>query len=289
VAQYVAVEHDKALADRRVVALLCEEVQARFRDVLTPEARDVAVRSENAQRQVRWHGELMRQARRHRASTDPPEPHQALAAMPFSLYLNTNVDNLMAEALQEHAAGAAAGKKAPVVEVCPWNESTEGLESVFTEDPKRSFEPEAPLVYHLFGKVDVPDSLVITQDDYFDALLATSGRKLLPQAVRKALTGSSLLFIGFQIDDWNFRVLFRSIMNLEGHRGLRRYTHVAVQIDPDEQRFHNPRAARRYLTRYFGATEVRISIYWGSADDFVRELARHYTVRFPAPVASVTP
>jgi hypothetical protein len=289
VAQYVAVEHDKALADRRVVALLCEEVQARYRDVLTPEARDVAVRSENVQRQVRWHGELMRQARMHRVQTDPPEPHQALASMPFSLYLNTNVDNLMAEALQEQPSGAAAAKKAPVVEVCPWNEATEGLDSVFAEDPKRTFEPEAPLVYHLFGKVDVPDSLVITQDDYFDALLSVSGRKLLPQAVRKALTGTSLLFIGFQIDDWNFRVLFRSIMNLEGYRALRRYTHVAVQIDPDEQRFHNPRAARRYLMRYFGAAEVRISIYWGNAEDFVRELARHYEARFPAPPAVPAP
>jgi hypothetical protein len=41
--------------------------------------------------------------------------------------------------------------------------------------------------------------------------------------------------------------------------------------------------------RYFGAAEVRISIYWGSAEDFVRELARHYQARFPAPAAGATP
>jgi hypothetical protein len=282
VAQYVAVEHGKALADRRIVSLMCEQVQARYREALTPEARDVVVRNEQAPRQARWHDELMRQAWRQRVASEPPEPHQALALMPFPLYLSTNVDALMGEAL--------APARPPVVELCRWNDATAAESSVFDEDPKRAFEPGAPLVYHLFGKVDVQDSLVTTQDDYFDSLLATAGRKLLPQAVRKALTNTSLLFIGFQIEDWNFRVLFRSVMNLEGSRALRGHPHVAVQIDPDEQRFHNPRAARRYLARYFGTAEVSISIYWGSAEDFARELLQRYQLAHPpAPTPAGRP
>ena len=37
--------------------------------------------------------------------------------------------------------------------------------------------------------------------------------------------------LGFRLDEWDFRVLFRSIVNQEGDR-RKEHTHVAVQIDP---------------------------------------------------------
>ena len=72
------------------------------------------------------------------------------------------------------------------------------------------------------------------------------------------------------MDDWNFRVLFRSIMAREGRSRRRGYTHVAAQIDPDESRFLDPERARSYLEGYFQGMQV--SIYWGSTDDYIREL-----------------
>jgi hypothetical protein len=72
------------------------------------------------------------------------------------------------------------------------------------------------------------------------------------------------------MDDWNFRVLFRSIMSKEGRLLRRRYAHVAVQIDPEEGRILEPQRARRYLESYFQGADI--SIYWGSVADFVREL-----------------
>jgi hypothetical protein len=76
------------------------------------------------------------------------------------------------------------------------------------------------------------------------------------------------------MDDWNFRVLFRSIMSQEGGRRRSKYTHVAAQIDPEEGRILEPERARRYLERYF--QDADISIYWGSAEDFVQELQRRW-------------
>jgi hypothetical protein len=276
VAQYVAVEQAKALVDRRILSLMCEEIQGRYGDVLTAEARAVSPRNLTAAKQRFWHNELMHQAWSYRTEHDQPEAHEVLAALPLPVYLNANFDNLLTEALRR------TNDKAPVVEICRWNVPLGEIESVFDETPKRLFDETAPLVYHLFGRVDVEDSLVTTQDDYFDALIATS-RQLLPRAVKSALTNSALLFIGFQMDDWNFRVLFRFLMNQQGAEALKRHPHVAVQIDPEDQRVHNPRAARRYLAKYFGDAAAKISIYWGSAEDFARELLQQCQSRGIVP------
>jgi hypothetical protein len=130
-------------------------------------------------------------------------------------------------------------------------------------------------VYHLFGRLHEPDSLILTEDDYFDYLIGvTSGKDLIPGVVRRALADTALLFLGFQMDDWNFRVLFRSIMSQEGRGRRRGYAHVAAQIDPEEGRILEPERARRYLERYF--QDADISIYWGSAEDFMQELQRRW-------------
>jgi hypothetical protein len=80
-----------------------------------------------------------------------------------------------------------------------------------------------------------------------------------------------LLILGFPIDDWKFRVFFRSLMNGEGGGRRRRYTHVAAQIDPEEAQTIDPARTRHYLEEYFGGSDI--TIYWGSAEDFLRELA----------------
>jgi phosphatidylserine/phosphatidylglycerophosphate/cardiolipin synthase-like enzyme len=49
---------------------------------------------------------------------------------------------------------------------------------------------------------------------------------------------------------------------------------VAVQIDPEEGRIQEPERARRYLESYF--QDADISIYWGSVEDFARELQQRW-------------
>src|SRR5262249_58790822 len=96
-------------------------------------------------------------------------------------------------------------------------------------------------------------------------------KAFIPAVVKRALADTGLVFLGFQLDDWNFRVMFRAIMDQEGGRGRRSmYAHVAAQIDPEEGRILEPRGARAYLQSYF--TEAAISIYWCSPDDLSRGL-----------------
>jgi len=51
-----------------------------------------------------------------------------------------------------------------------------------------------------------------------------------------------------------------------------KYAHVAVQIDPEQDRTVDPKSARQYLERYFSTTNI--GIYWGRAEDFLKELQR---------------
>ncbi len=205
-----------------------------------------------------------------RRKDDPTEPHRVLAGLPFRIYITTNPDSLLESALKE------AGKD-PVSRICPWNSELEE-NSDLCELPA-GYDPDAarPLVYHLFGQMrkseDEPESVVLTEDDYFDYLIgATRNKELIPNVVREALANTALLFLGFQLDDWNFRILFRSIMSQEGgkRRDRTRKANVAVQVDLEQGRFVNPERARRYLEKYFGDSEI--SIYWGNSQDFVNEL-----------------
>jgi hypothetical protein len=202
---------------------------------------------------------------------NPSEPHAVLASLPLPLYITATPDNLLTKALR------VAGKD-PQVEICPWNDDLALLPSVFDKKRKPPYKPsvQQPLVYHLFGRFKEPDSeepesLVLTEDDYFDYLIGvTKNRALIPECIRSAMTNSVLLFLGFQIDDWDFRVLFRNLMSQEGGKKRRDYPHVAVQIDPEAGRLIDPKRARQYLEKYFG--DARIGIYWGGTEDFVREL-----------------
>ena len=195
---------------------------------------------------------------------DTLDQHKVLASLKLPIYITTNFDNLMVEALKE--AGAD-----PQLVICPWSDRFTA-DSIYDTEPDYRPTPERPLVYHLFGHFNNPDSLVLTEDDYFEFLIGvTSNKDLIPTVVRRALTDTALMFLGFQLDDWSFRIFFRSIMDLQGGGRRSRYAHIAVQVDPDEIRNLDARRAREYLETYF--QDDSISIYWGQSGDFLRELA----------------
>ncbi len=197
------------------------------------------------------------------------EPHKVLAGLPLPIYITTDPSPLLTQAL------TAAGKD-PQREICRWNSDAEFLPSIYDENPAYRPSEQQPLIYHLFGILEEPGTLVLTEDDYFDFLIGvTSNKDLIPAVIRRALVDAALLFLGFQIDDWNFRVLFRSIMSREGGGRRRDYAHVAAQISPEEGRILEPERARHYLEEYFQSEDI--SIYWGNVEDFTKELAKQLT------------
>ena len=191
------------------------------------------------------------------------EPHMVLARLPLPVYITTNYDNAMFDAL------TAVGKD-PRREVCRWNRSPmlRDAESPFA-DPAYRPTPANPLVYHLHGYLELHESIVLTEDDYLDFLVAIAREPdLLPHHVQRALAGTSLLFLGYRLADWDFRVIHRGLVAaLEA--SLRRLS-VTVQLAAED-------AARQYLDQYFGALKLRV--YWGTAAEFAGELEGRWGAR----------
>jgi len=167
--------------------------------------------------------------RRFLKGVDPPdftetdEPHSVLAGLPLPVYMTTNYDDFMVQALENK-------HRDPKRELCRWNEDVKYQPSVF--ESELGFEPTTanPLVFHLHGHDEVPESLVFTEDDYLDFLVKISrDQDLLPPRIHQALA-ETLLFIGYSLADWSFRVISRGLVR--SVTGSRRRISVTVQLPP---------------------------------------------------------
>src|SRR5262249_44795825 len=98
--------------------------------------------------------------------------------------------------------------------------------------------------------------------------------RLMPASLVKRLANSSLIFLGFHLEDWEFRILLRSIAKLPGADMLLKWTHIAVQLDPTGLTADQQTHAERALEDFFKLNEVKLDIYWGTVEDFLRELGR---------------
>jgi hypothetical protein len=84
------------------------------------------------------------------------EPHALLSQLPCDMFITACIDSFMEEAL------ARRGKK-PISVIVDWH---------YPEGPGLGARPTEgePVVVHIFGRLDVPESLVITEDDHMRVL-----------------------------------------------------------------------------------------------------------------------
>ncbi len=199
--------------------------------------------------------------------SDPDEPHAVLADLPLTTYITTNYDDFMTRALKNRMRN-------PKVELCRWNKVLRDHTSVF-ETEGFVPTPQQPIVFHLHGHYQFDNSIVVSEEDYLDFLVNIArDESLIPPQIQAALTGNSLLFLGYRLADWDFRVLFSSLVTYM-ERSMTR-AHVSVQLIPlgtdfpQEQRDR----AQQYLDEYFG--RLRIRVYWGTCREFSAELRRRW-------------
>jgi hypothetical protein len=206
-----------------------------------------------------------------------PRVVRGLAGLPIPLFLTTNYDDFLFRALR-------AVPKQCDVEICCWNESLRNsvsvkyrgnanAEPVFGASHFSSpeYEPtvERPLIYHVHGHYQSLDSMVLTENDYLDFLVQLSRDSLrIPPRIQEALTRSSLVFLGYSLTDYNFRVLFRGLV--QSFPETRRLS-VSIQLEPTQVPEPARPAAMDFLNKYFN--DISIKVYWGSAEAFTAELA----------------
>lgn len=138
----------------------------------------------------------------------------------------------------------------------------EGLDT----DPRYWYPTKAgAYLYKMHGCISQADpssderSLVVTEEDYINFLANTMSedpKKWLANVVCGRIALSTILFIGYSLSDWNFRVIFKATAERAHHR--RSY---AVQyFSPSADRLARQREEDRWQTSvdFWSAKNVRV-------------------------------
>lgn len=201
----------------------------------------------------------------------PEEPLSMLAALPLPIYVTTGYHRFLETALRQ------AGKE-PRSEIYYWRpDLVNAVPSIFAEDPAFRPSDSEPLVYHLYGRDDYPDSLVLTENDYLDFLVQVSqdmsrnrmagDSQGLPPLVEAALAQSSLLMLGYELEAWDFRTLFRGL--IKARNEVRLKEGVSIQVDKSQNL--TEAAIKKRVEKYFLQTS-QLLIYWGDPQSCLAEL-----------------
>jgi hypothetical protein len=185
------------------------------------------------------------------------DPLLVLADLPLSIFVTTSYHGFLEAALKR------AGKT-PRTAFCHWRNGSGDISSVLDRD----YEPSQaePLVYHLYGFDEYPDSLVLTEDDYLEFLVAVSRdasrQKIDPihPRVRGVVASRSLVLLGYDLHSWDFRALFWGLIK---PRSSQDKLGFSVQLEPDAVK-------KEYLSKYL--QKARFEVYWGDVRQFTREL-----------------
>ena len=208
---------------------------------------------------------------------EPNNPLFVLAQLPLPIFLTTSYHTFLEMAL--HAAG-----KQPQSRAFCWCDELQHFRSRKFEEYLDEVKPsiEEPLVYHVLGIDTVPKSLVLSEDDFFDFLdnvaldlrhsdLQKTGR--IPVAVRRALPASSLVLLGYNLYDWDFRAAFRgAIKKLERH-----YIPLSFLIQFRsglEYGIKDKERVREYLKKYVRSYEFYT--HWGDVESFTQKLKQNW-------------
>ncbi len=221
-------------------------------------------------------------------------PYNILARLPINMYITTNLDPSLEAAFELVKSGHSKRFIYPSKETLPdfkydvfdftqVDLSKPDIGRV-TNIPLTEFNQHHPLIVQMYGSYKELHKAVIAEDDYLD-FLATFGERIGDSkgSLGGTLGSRDLIFLGFKWNSLEFRVLFRALQRYANGTAATRY-HIAVQIDPDDDETIHPDKALDYLRQYFSGEShqqaARISLYWGSTEDFLQEFEKKYSKRF---------
>lgn len=199
---------------------------------------------------------------------DVEDPLRLLARLPLPVYITTSYYDFLERALD------AEGKK-PITQVCFWSGARSSARIEHWHDPDFEPSPTNPIVYHLYGLEDYPQTLVLSEDDYMNFLVSVvedtnTQHPIVPLKLRGKLAEQTLLLLGYELRDWDFRVLFRFIAkfrkeDLSPPRGM------IIQLKRNRKQTGNLEKSTQYLNRYFDKRQFDIE--WSEAESFIQKLS----------------
>jgi hypothetical protein len=207
-------------------------------------------------------------------------PYDVLADLDLPIYVTTNYDHFLEEALSR-----SRRRKEPQSDFSRWSDEVmkyvkrAGVSSVFDNDAQYKPTEEKPLVYHIHGDIDIPGSMVLTEKDYFEFVINTNKKEdqeMYPPILRRVIASSSLLFIGYTLEDINFRTIFQGFLSYLGSLGQSRtQTDIAVQLPPKISKKGQAKM-RKYLELYTSSMFPNVQLFWGDTFEFITELDKRW-------------
>jgi hypothetical protein len=210
--------------------------------------------------------EIVQQLDYPRFPSTVEDPLRLLAKLPLPIYITTSYYDFLERALDLEG-------KVPRSQVCFWGGAGPGVRAQHRPDPNYEPTPTHPVVYHLFGLEDYPQTLVLSEDDFMNFLISVvedtnTQNPIVPLKLRQALAESPLLLLGYQLRDWDFRVLFRFILRFRkdelSPRGM------FIQLKPDRKRIGMIEKALQYLSNYLD--KKQFDVEWTDTESFVQKL-----------------
>ncbi|NIM10752.1 MAG: TIR domain-containing protein [Candidatus Aminicenantes bacterium] len=193
------------------------------------------------------------------------EFHEDLAVLPFYFAVTSSPDRMFFNALEK------AGKK-PMIK---------GYNFRGTTSPMVTMGSAAePLLFNLYGRPEEPESLVLTESDLLDFLVAVvSGNPPLPKNIISELhaRNKSFLFLGFGFRHWYLRVLLHV---LQGDK-KQAHSFALEKFPQDLDEF-------QHTILFFENSHCKIHLYDKEFKSFVKELRERYEQEGSAPAAAET-
>lgn len=179
-----------------------------------------------------------------------------LARLPFRMFVTTSPDDLLFNSLKVPAVGRAPRRS-------HFN---------FRRNPDERLAPptiKEPLVYHLYGHISDADSLVLTESDLIEFLVAIARESpRLPSLITSMLgdPDTTFLFVGFGFQQWHLRVLLH-VLKIHGH-------HKRPLALEDRSFFQHPE--QKETVGFFSAGGREITFHALGWEDFARRLCEFY-------------
>ena len=135
--------------------------------------------------------------------------------------------------------------------------------------PSIFFDEKDIILHKMHGSIDEPSSMVITQSDYIRYLAHLKDLdRGMPEYFRTTmLPHFTLLFLGYSLEDWNFRVIWEGVLASHQNHGLQKISYAIVKNPSDFQKMY-------WFTR-------KVQILENDLTDFSIKLAEYFNLEIP--------
>jgi hypothetical protein len=214
-------------------------------------------------------------------------PYSVLSDLKLPVYITTNYDHFMEAAL------ISSGRQ-PVTDFCRWNEyllnddaysdltgnlhevsfpfSKTRLSTLSEQGSDYKPSENRPLVYHLYGDSSIPESMVLTEKDFFDFVIGLNKNNKnisLNPLISRLITTMPLLFIGYRLESMPFRMLVRNM--------LYRNSLSNVLVLPNDASLNGGDKGQKYLNLYIKEM-FNANALWSETSDFSADLRQRWNM-----------